>query len=190
MKRIFVNDVLDIADIMHENIYEGCKIVSFIGLYEDAVPVVQKLLNYNDTVIGFMCLEPDYDKEYLISLDENMYLYCEKAYQEEYNRYLYICSDLVLIADDCNSAVLKNIESSYVREVSYKPEEDDLDLVSESKKGYTHVSRTKEGKIAGFTKSWSDTGKDGATYYSSFSHYGSNEDFVKKLAKEFGIKLD
>ena len=191
MKRIFIDELTDIADIMYENINDGCEMVSFIGLYEDAVNVIEKLLNCYDSAISLVIIEPNYDKEYLVTLDKDMNIYCEKAYQAEYGQYLYICSDCILIADDCNSAILKNIESKNIYEISYalKDNDDEYDIETNFTSESSHISRTKDGKIAGFTKSWSNTDKNGINYYNSYSHYSSNEEIVKKVARDFGIDI-
>jgi hypothetical protein len=189
MKRIFIDELTDIADIMYENINDGCELVTFIGLHEDAQNVVKNLLNYDDSTISLVTIELNYDKEYFVTLDKDMHIYCEKAYQVEYDKYLYIGSDCVLIADDCNSAILKNIESKNVYEVSFDSEEDGFDTEMNYKSESSHVSRTKDGKIAGFTKSWSNTDKNGVSCYSSYSHYSSDEELVKTIARNFGIDI-
>lgn len=177
------------AEIMCKNINDGCEMVSFIGLYNDTTELIEKLLKDYKAFISFMFIEPGYNKEYLVTLDKDMHIYCEEAYDTECNQYLYIGGDCIFVADDCNSAILKYIESKNIYEVSYDLNEDKNDTEMSSISETTHISRTKDGKVTGFTKSLSNTDPNGATHYSSYSYYGSNEDIVKMLAKEFGINI-
>ena len=190
MERIFIDELTDIADIMYENICEGCEDIAFLGLYEDAAIVVKELLaNYDDTSAYVLSIDPDYDKEYIITLDSDMNVYCEKAYLKEYNKYVHFISECILVADDCGSEALKNAKAKNIYVVSYELDNEECDMIASSKHESEHISRTKDGKVAGFTKSWSNTDANGIHYYSSYSHYGNNEDAVKRLAKEFGINI-
>lgn len=192
MKKIFVDDFTDLADIMYSNIRNGCEMVSFIGMYQDTKELIEKLLGFDDFMIYSTVIKPNYNnynKEYLVVLDNDMNIYCEKAYQIEYDEYLYICTDCIYIADDCNSVILKNIESKNIYEVSFNPEDDKIDTETNYKSESSHISRTKDGRATGFTKCWSNIDPDGTSHYSSYSYYGSNENIVKKIAKEFEIEI-
>ena len=193
MKRLYINDTSEISDFMYEKIEDGCESVEFIGFYEDSVAVIKDLLSHEDTNVYQIAIEPEdwdgYDKEYLVTLDDERNIWCEKAYQYEHNRYLESWSDCTLVADDCNSSVLKKICSEEIYEISYEPEEETFNTVTEGCSEYSHISRDKNGKITGFTKSWSNTDKTGTTFYSSYSHYSSNEEAVKTIAKEFGVNI-
>jgi hypothetical protein len=193
MERFLINNVSEISDVMYEKIEDGYEDVEFIGFYEDAIVVIKGLLSYDDTEVYQVEIEPEeydgYDKEYIVSIDSERGIWCEKAYQYEHNRYLECYSNCTFIADDCNSAILNKIESDEIYEVSYEVEEEMFNSVRESKSESSHISRDKDGKITGFIKSWSNTDLDGTTHYSSCSYYGNNEDIVKMLAKEFKIEI-
>lgn len=193
MKKLIINSISEISDFMYERIEDGYEVVEFIGFYEDVIAVIKELLSYDDVDIYQVEIEPEdwdgYDKEYIVSIDNERNIWCEKAYQYEHERYIECCSDCTLVADDCNSAILKKIESEEIYEVSYEPEEDDYIVSAESNHESSHISRTKDGKISGFTKCWSNTGLDGTTHYSSYTYYGSNEDIVKRIAREFKIEI-
>ena len=215
MRKILVNDLTNIAEFMYDVAVDGCSDVSFVCLYADAVWVLKYLLGFDDITALSVEIVPEelcgYGKEYVITLDEDLNLLCEYAYGEK--NYIPFWSDCVLVADDCNKEVLESVECDEVYLVAYKANthkddmpdcdgnceccefadenksDDEDELVSESKSESSQISRTKDGRIAGFTKSWSDTDKDGITYYSSFSHYSDNEESVKKIARDFGINV-
>lgn len=201
MKKIIIENILDIADFMYDKVAEKRGDVTFIELYNDASEVIKSLLmSYGDVRPYHITLEPEdwdgYDKEYLVTLDNEMNIWCEKAYSMENKTYLYMESACVLVADDCNSAILKDIEYDEIYEVSYDLDEDlednsedDEELLIKNENEGATISRTKDGRVAGFSKTWSNTDEDGVSYYSSFSHYSDNEELVKKLAKEFGIRI-
>ena len=219
MKKIYIETMSDVASFMHHQVcVEGQFDATFVGCYDDVVTVLNDLAGMEDTFLYRIDITPreldSYDEEYLIALDDELNIWCYKAKQEDEDIYLYDCSGCLLISDYCNKEILEYLDYNIAYEVLYNndvfSEEGDLDcdgdcdhcefannhndgeeeLVDSSKSEYVNLSHTKDGKLAGFTKSWSDTDEDGTTYYSSFSHYGSNEDFVKKIAREFGIKLD
>lgn len=215
MKKLLVDDLYEIADFMYEKATDGC-MTSFVGLYDDIVWVIKALLEFEDVCIFDIEINSyemsGYDKEYLVTLTDEMNVWCEKTYEVDSGEYIYYETGCLLIADDCNKEVLSDayVDDAYL--VSYDFDENDElecdgncdcceyanqgelnenseELVDESKNEYTHISKTKDGKLAGFSKSWSDTDKDGFTHYSSFSHYGTNEDTVKKIARDFGINV-
>lgn len=228
MKRLFIEDAADIAKFMYTKVCGSCEEVTFIGLYEDAIDVLKALLMIEEAAPYQISIEPEewdwYDKEFMVTLDDNLDVWCEKAYRVESGHYVKCLVDCVLIADDCNEEVLEDAETDEIYEVSYNlnekmsDEDDECDgdcahcnlaeedvdsdedfeecdnddneeLLDDYKCESSTISRTKDGKIAGFTKTWSDTGSNGTRYYSSFSHYGNNEEAVKKCAREFGIDV-
>lgn len=212
MNKLYIKNFDGLANEMYENILEGKYDATFIGNYDDSSKLIKSLLRLDDVTPHQISLEPDewdgYDKEFLISLDEELNVWCEKAYRE--TGYFTFDSDCMYLADDCNEEVLDHVESDDIWEVSYDLSEDeccdeccgncichgdcndeptDNTELSESLSEYYNVSRNKDGKVAGFTKSWS-TEKDGVTGYSSYSFFGNNETIVKNIAREFGIKID
>lgn len=214
MKKINIENIYDVSDFMFDKVSNGCRDVTFVGLYEDAVKVVKGLLFYDETNAYQISIEPEdwngYEKEYFVTLDDEMNVWCEKAYSMGLGSYLYSETGCALIADDCNPDVLKGLCSDEIYEVGYDDvdiedyefddcngcceccdcnEEADEELLTDSKSESAHISVTKDGRVAGFSKSWSNTDVNGMSYYSSYSHYSSNEDSVKKLAREFGIDI-
>ena len=199
MKRVLIEDISNIAEIMYNNANTG-KSVGFVGLYEDVTLLIKELFATYDEIniceIDIESVEIDgYDKEYLITLDDDMDIWCEKAYREKYNGYFTICDDIVLVADDCNSGILKHIETDEVYEVGYDTE-DDCDCIggcehccdnTDNCEVITRVATDDDGKLRGFEKSW-ETHEDGLHYHSTYSFYSSDEKILKDMLDNFKIK--
>jgi hypothetical protein len=153
-----------------------------------------------------------YNKEYLVTLDSKMNVWCEKAYDYEHNRYLATETGCAYVADDCNASLLKYIDccEGELYEVSYDLDNDESDCecdgnceccscnqdknISEQKKNLddaheeiTRVATDDNGKLRGFEKSW-ETHEDGLHYHSTYSFFSSNEDMLKNMMKNFSIK--
>ena len=189
----FVCNVLDTV-----NSLEDFEDVSIIAKYNHANQIIKELLCIGANIASIELhkeeLEEYYD-EYIISItkDENgePEVWCEKFKREK--GYLTDDSTVMYVMDDCSSKVIPYFKGKTVYEVSVgieEPEESDCetcDLYTNDSES-TYISRTKDGKIAGFSKSWS-TSDNGITCYSSYSHYGSDEDMVKKIARDFGINI-
>lgn len=209
MKRFLIDSLADVASAMYENIeclkHED---VMFVGFYDDVIRIIKELLMYDDTSIYYISIKPKsldkYDKEYYVILDKNMDIWCEKAYIQKNQTYAYSKTECLFIADDCNSAILSKVfcPENTTYEVSYILDEEEIEcgcnceccqcmndeLSFESNGKYHNISKTKDGKVAGFSTTWTNE-KDGETSCSSFSYYGDNEETVKRLAKEFGIEI-
>lgn len=206
MKRIIIDSMADVAKLMYENVNKHHEDVQFVGFYEDAVDVISELVSYDDVYLYQVHIEPEewdgYDKEYLVSLDENLCIWCEKAYRYksegyEKDEYLYSEAYCTLIADDCNSALLSHIKSEVLLEVSYGIEDEnecDCDCEhclcnNESGKHeeMTRVAVDEKGNTRGFEKSWT-THEDGMYYHSTYKYYSNNPDMLKQMMDNFDIK--
>ena len=208
MERIYIEDMSTIAEIMHGKILDGYEDVDFIGKYEDCSWLIKELLTLfpvSAYQINIMPPEWDgYDREYLVSLDAEMNLWCQKAYQEEHERYVYMPAECTFVADDCNSAVLEKIECDEIYKVGYDLDDEMFEttcnhdcehcgLASKDDKReedrheeITRVATGEDGKIRGFEKSW-ETHEDGLHYHSTYSFYSSNEKLLKDMMENFKV---
>lgn len=203
MNRLLIEDMIDVAKAMYDMIKNGCEDICFIGKYDDAAMLIKELLMvYDETHIQQVSIESidwdGYDKEYIVTLDHDFNVWCEKAYQEEHKRYLIIGENCVLIADDCNSKILDNIESDVIYEVGYDIDEDEAGCdencenckchnVLNNHEEVTRVAVDSDGKLKGFEKSW-ESNKDGLTYKTFYSYYSNNESMLKNMLENFNIK--
>ena len=67
--------------------------------------------------------------------------------------------------------------------------EDTDDEITTHHSNSVTVSRDKFGTPTGFTKSWFRDNGDGVSQYSSYSYYCCDEDMLKHMMLDLGIKL-
>ena len=181
-----------------DSIKDEDKDVSIIAKYEAARNIISALICIGANIASIELhkeeLEEYYD-EYIISItkDENgeYEVWCEKFKREK--GYLTDDSTVMYVMDDCSSKVIPYCKGKTVYEVSvgiHELEESDCEMcdLDTNESESTYISRMKDGQIAGFSKSWS-TSDNGISCYSSYSHYGSDEDMVKSVARDFGINI-
>lgn len=135
------------------------------------------------------------------------------------DEYIESSSDIVYVHQDCNSKILKHINCDEIYEFSIYDvdgfddfecdcfeckhdeclcngfcldEDDDNDnddgTISYCSDSST-VSKDRYGKPTGFTKSWSITDEDGIYQSTTYSYYCSDEDILRKAAKNFDVEL-
>lgn len=193
MEKILIEDMIDICNIMYDKIENGYESVCFVGKFDDAKVLIKELLLANDEAfITLANIESNcfYSKEYIISLDNEMNIWCEKAYDEDDKCYIWIGDNCVLVADDCNSAMLKSIDSKEVYEVGYDLENDcECNCCkAENSEIITRVATDDSGKLRGFEKTWET--KDGnMNYRTTYSFYSNNESMLKDMLDNFDIKF-
>jgi len=197
MDRIKIEHISEIADIMYDIVSVKNIGAMFVGKYEDAADVIKYLLTYDDTLVSNITINDfeiyGYDKEFYVSLDTEKMVWCEKAYCEENSDYLMTEEPFVLVADDCNSAVLKKIISNNILEVSFEDEEEcDCNCsccgCNDNHEVITRVAKDKDGKMKGFEKSWT-TNDGNYNYETTYSFYSSNENMLKEMLENFNIKF-
>lgn len=127
MRRIVFEDYESLSDYMINNAEDGKYVVTVL-FYEDALNLLRELMMYDEVQVTALDIEPvnysGYDKEYYISLNENLEAAIEPAYAN--NGYLGTDADLMLVDADANSAVLKIADKEACREI-YIGYEDDVE---------------------------------------------------------------
>ena len=206
MKKFIIEDLSEVAESMYfditEDIEKDYNAVTFAGYYEDAIIVLKHLLMFDETIPCYVDIKDadwyGYEKEYFVTLDFDMNVWCSPAYDCKNNCYLALDTDCLYIADDCNSSLLKyiNCPKEEMYEVSYdldeecdgncecchcSDEDDNQEIV-------TRVAVDEDGTIRGFEKSWS-THEDGMYYHSTYTHYSNNPDILKQMMDNFDIKF-
>ena len=205
MNKFIIEDLSEVAesmyfDIVEKNFYD----TMFVGYYEDAIVLLKQLLIFDETIPYHIDIKDvnwdGYEKEYYVTLDSEMNIWCQQAYDYERNRYFRNETCCLYVADDCNSALLKHVYCSKdeMYEVSYNLDNEcecdgkcDHCKCSEKDDNHEIVTRVavdEDGTIRGFEKSWS-THEDGMYYHSTYSHYSNNPDMLKHMMENFDIKF-
>lgn len=202
MKRLVIEDLSEIAELMYCSII-NCenKDVMFVGFYEDAITVLKNLFMIDEPIPYYIDIKDadwdNYDKEYYVTLDSNMNVWCKKAYDYDNKRYLITETNCLFVADDCNSAILKKIgcDEDDMYEVTYDLDDEcecngkcECCNCNDDHEVITRVATDEDGKLRGFEKSW-ETHEDGLHYKTTYSFYSSNQNMLKDMLDNFDIKF-
>ena len=129
MKCKYFDSHRDLADYMYEKAYDDENYVVSVLFYEDAIKLMRELVKKDDVKVVAVDVAPveynGYDKEYYVSLTDDMYLAVEPAYSETNERYLATDADILLIHGDANSRILGTIDFRRCKEIGIKPSEYD-----------------------------------------------------------------
>lgn len=198
MKRLHFGDygelACDISDKFDE-VKDRHGDISFIAKYEEAKEVIKELICIGFDIASLNMEREEfgyYHDEYCVDLNEDG-IWAEPIKRKDYE-YIDNDADVVYIMDNCSSSVVKHCSGTFVYEVSVGCDEgDECTECQESDNDTnnsesTYVSRDKDGRPVGFSKSWS-TVSDGFNYYSSYSHYSNNLNMMRNIAESFGVKL-
>lgn len=208
MKKFIINDYLNIADAMfNEIVNQGKEEAAFVGFYEDAIEVVKGLLMQDETIPCSIELHPEfisgYDKEYYVFLNDELEVWCQPAWYEAGKFYLMTDVDITFIMGDCNSAILKTIRTEETVEVTFEVDvegceeccgecccgntcnEEETHEITDGE-SVTRILVDKDGKLRGFSKTW-ESEEGGVHRHTSYEHYSNSEELLKRLIKEFNI---
>lgn len=127
MDTLYFLDYMELACYMVDNADDG-KAVTAVLFYDDAKELLKELACYEETEIGSIDLhEPEwngYDKEFYITLDDNLTIWVEEAYHEieetgfkGYFRFGFENS-IALIDGNASSLIVKAAEENdYIAEI-------------------------------------------------------------------------
>lgn len=163
--------------------------ISIIAKYDEAKEIIKKLLFVGFDINSLEIYSNDYYEEYIISIDSDMSVWCEKFKRE--TGYINDTPSVAYVMDNCNSAVFKHINSDEIYEVCIGENDDEKTQstsLDTNNSESIYISRSKDGTPEGFSKSWF-TVEDGITCYSSYSHYSNDINALKDIASDFGVKL-
>ena len=193
----FVDLVCD-QYIFFKNTSEDFIGVSVIAHYEVMIDLINELVKNTDfSLINISIEDPEmdgYDREWVVTIDPDGYIWCEKVYRSGHGGYLYCDEDIVFVHEDVdNGFIKKNYDENIVifsignEDEGSNNENDDDELSTEGCSDSVHISRDKDGTPIGFTKS-KVFSRDGYTEQFSFSHYSDSVDFLKEIADVFGCE--
>lgn len=173
--------------------------VSVVAHYEVMIDFLNELVKNTDfSLININLEDPEmdgYDREWVLTIDPDGYIWCEKVYRSDHGGYLYCDEDVVFVHEDVDIGFIKKNTNENIVVFSIgdegeenDDEDDDCELNSEGCSDSVYISRDKDGTPIGFTKS-KVLSHDGYTEQFSFSHYSDSLDFLKEIADVFGVKL-
>ena len=131
MKRLEFNDIYEVMDTMSESYDNLCDsdlypVITAYGKYDVIKELLEEFLADGFEISGDICLEtPDstgYDKEFALYLTEDGVSVCKIF---ENGKYLNEYPDVAFVHEDCNSKMLKNIESKLIFEFVFDDEYDE-----------------------------------------------------------------
>lgn len=131
MKRLEFNDIYEVMDVMSESYDNLCEndlypVITAYGKYDVIKKLLEEFIANGFEINGDICLEtPDstgYEKEFALYLTEDGVSVCKMF---EYGKYLNDYPDVAFVHEDCNSKMLKNIESRMIFEFTLDDSDDD-----------------------------------------------------------------
>ena len=131
MKRLEFNDIYEVMDTMSESYDNLCDsdlypVITAYGKYDVIKELLEGFLADGFEISGDICLEtPDatgYDKEFALYLTEDGVSVCKIF---ENGKYLNEYPDVAFVHEDCNSKMLKNIESKLIFEFVFEFDDDE-----------------------------------------------------------------
>lgn len=131
MRRNYFEDFEELADYMIDAVQDEEEYyVNAVFFYKDAVKLAKELLRFENVSIEFFDIEPpeynNYTREYYVTIDNNLGLSVEKAYNTEKDMYLLTDPGLLLLESTTSSAILKRLNKNidcreiYVGKDSYE----------------------------------------------------------------------
>lgn len=143
-------------DVMSESLDNLCDsdlypVITAYGKYDVIKELLEGFLADGFEIGGDICLETHesmgYDKEFILYLTEDGVSVC-KAF--EYGKYLNDYPDVAFVHEDCNSKMLKNIESRMIFEFAINDDcdfDDEDELYCDDRDNYECDNRIRNDKI-------------------------------------------
>lgn len=188
----FIDEVLNKYEYFERSSDDFCGI-SIIAHYDVMIELLNSFVKNTDfRLVNIEIGEPSlegYCKEWVLNIDPDGGIWCEKVYREGYGGYLYCEEDVVFVHEDVDGNFIKKNADENIVLFSVCDEGDDCnDLNCEGCSESTYVTKDDDGTPVGFTKSKS-TFQDGYTEQYNFSYYSDNFDFLREVADAFGVEL-
>ena len=143
-------DTFDIFD-SYDDENDDYPVISAYGKYDVIKELLEEFLADGFEIGGDICLETSdstgYDKEFILYLTEDGVSVC-KAF--EYGKYLNDYPDVAFVHEDCNSKMLKNIESRMIFEFAINDDcdfDDEDELYCDDRDNYECDNRIRNDKI-------------------------------------------
>lgn len=200
LKRVAFEDISELARRMIQDCsdIDDCSTVNTVCHFEFAAELTEELIKQGCKISWLDIHDYEYmgyEYEFIVSLLDNKilvepaYKYKKDGYRED--GYIEVGGDIVYIHEDCNSRLLRFIDTRELYEFGIENFDSncDDDSVCYHRSEYETICKDKHGVPTGFTKTWSTTDESGISSTSTYSFYSDNLGTLKAIAKEFGVNM-
>lgn len=200
MKRFVFDDISELAGKMIEHCDDNdeCFSVNAVCHFELAAELTEELIKQGCKI---SCLDihdykyMGYIYEFVVSLlkDEIIvdpaYKYSKDGYRSD--GYVGLGGNVVYVHEDCNSKLLKFIDTHEVYEFGIESTYEDCNdnTITCHRSEYETIFKDKHGIPSGFTKTWSTTDESGISSTSTYSFFSDDLEGLKTVAKEFCVNI-
>lgn len=186
---IDLENIEDIADLYIDFLSSTNQTIGIIANFELINHVFERVLDLDETsVMNLDFVDCDPDDEFMLKVND--YGHITAVPLEFYERMSDCDPIFISMEGDVSQCTIDWYVNNDNRVILFGLEEERAEqtCLDTNDSESTYVSRDKDGKPLGFTKSWS-TSEDGITCYSSYSHYSNDVEMLKDIASKFGVKL-
>ena len=143
MNRLDFDCPFDLADTITAllgDIDDDYPVISVYGKYDVIKDILEDLIASGVTIANEIELQDydvaHYDKEFVLYLTKNG-TNVEKTYDVESDKYLSGSADISFIHEDCNSKLIKYVDSNTIYEFGYDEDDYDCDERDDCEEGFT-----------------------------------------------------
>lgn len=206
MQRIVFKDTYDCADYVHDDyVLNDHHDILVVAKYDEIKTILCGLIHHGHEIEFAQLYDKewnnyDYDMEYYLYLSEEgidvspAFGFKTDGFKKD--TYLETFADKTYIHEDCNSAIIKYIKCDDIKEFAFTGDdecdcgdEDNGGLIHDYKSESVDISRSDDGEVCGFTKSWTESNDNGFTYHSSFSFFSDDIGEIRRMADIYDVVI-
>lgn len=202
IEMVELDECEDICDIFISHAYdldESGSTIAVIANKELVEYITCELIKFDWTSVQKIDFDEDDIEEYMVSIDSNGYVVAMPitTYYDKY--FININVAYISMDGDIDQCIINECVNDDKEVILFGLSDDDCecdccekcdckDSIT-TKSNSSTVVRDEDGKLNGFSATWSDNTDDGF-YSSSYSFYSSDEKSIRELAKEFGVDVN
>lgn len=199
MQRLNISDLYDIAETVHnENVHDKIDDILIVAKYNEIKLILEHLISLSHPVEFIELWDYEwnnYDREFYLAIVDNK-IHLSPAYGRisdgyKKNTYLETCATKTYLFENCNSQIIKYIESNVFVEFGFKNNNEEIYDNNDNYIVENISIDRKNGQSCGFSKSWHKftNENDTASEFISITYSNSNKDILEKIASIFDVKL-
>ena len=194
-----IEDICDIFMLHVSDIEESGSTIAVIANKELVEYIASELLNLSWTSVQKFDFDEDDIEEYMVSINKDGYVVAMPVMEYDDKYFVDIDVAYISMGGDVDQCIINKCVNTDKEVILFGLSDDDCecdccgkcdckDSIT-TKSNSSTVVRDEDGKLNGFSATWSDNTDDGF-YSSSYSFYSSDEKSIRELAKEFGVNVD